>query len=160
MKRRNFIKVAGVSAISLMGLERLAQAMAASEPLAIARPVECPEFEGSFSCTGSVPYECENFQCGNGIQQTFRCNPTDRGESFRCIVSFHGCNTPGDFYCEGVDPDVSQFRCSGEFAGCYGQGGFFRCDDFTCETNYRCSSDASNTCQPRYPYYCATPHTA
>jgi len=159
MKRRNFLKSVGAGALPLAGLERLVRAMVS--PQAITAPVECPEEEASFNYEGGNPYACNNFECARGgNQQTFICNPTDSNEIFKCVASFHGCYTPGDFYCEGTDPVDSQFKCCVDFAGCFGEGGVFRCDDFKCEVHYICSSDKSNTCHTNYPFYCSNRYTA
>lgn len=135
MKRRELMKMAGIGALSLTGLDRLAKAMAAFDELSKEVAI-CPDGEGMYLCPRTPTFKCgdnedafeceaSHFVCGN-----FVCNP--QSGDFNCVADFWGC--AGVFRCEGVDPPGnSQFNCR-NFAGCIPNVSFW-CEDFACN-NY------------------------
>lgn len=131
MKRRKFIKMASVGALSLTGLERLAKAMVDFDRLSPSAVVICPDGEGDYLCSSSS-YKCgdneDAFECEASLFacNRFTCNP--QGGDFNCKDSF-GC--PKLFACEGIDPPGNaQFNCK-IFGSCTPNTNFW-CDDFAC----------------------------
>jgi len=171
MKRRKILKLLGITSLSLTGLERLAKAVVRSEkegaPLAVPKVPICavaatPSPAATYLCEtttfvcgdNETSYVCDTngpFGCGY-----FRCQPTEG--DFNCSTSYTGCQSPGDFWCQGSDPQGEQFNCSLDFDGCAGEDAVFRCDDFNCAVSYSCGS--SNTCTTQYPFICSLPYTA
>ncbi len=154
MKRRNFIKMASMSALSLTGLERLAKAMVDFDLAAV---VICPDEGGNYLCSSS--YHCgdneDAFECKASLFacDRFTCNP--QSGDFNCRDTF-GC--PTRFACEGIDPPGdAQFNCK-NFGGCTPNTNFW-CHDFAC-TNYTTPSPPP---PPPYPppqiFTCSDPYT-
>lgn len=159
MKRRKMLKITGLSALSLTGLDRLARAMVTPNrvvmcPIILSSEYQCDNFscspahhcgddELAFNCT--VKYTCANHVC----------NP--QNGDFTCGNSYTGCLGDNDFSCTGVDTGVDdyQFNCSNAFNGCAGTTSDFRCDDFICRGDYWCGSNGQ---QNRCNYFsCALP---
>lgn len=164
MKRREILKMLGVGTLSLVGIERLAKAMAQNvpsptetqlclmegtdvacaasvsnegyTPLAPMCPilVTCP---ASATCNDGSQHSCKSFEC----LTVFTCEPPTGSGDFNCISQFQGCGGMKgfSFRCKGTDLKDAQFNCSVVFTGCQGDGAF-RCDDFDCVNTYDCGS--------------------
>ncbi len=150
MKRREMLRMAGLGALSLTGLERLARAMVSPNRV-IACPLSsvyqcdnyscsptfyCGDDETAFNCT--VQFTCGNHRCSEPMDGDFTCGN-----------SYTGCLGDNDFSCTGVDDgaDNYQFNCSNAFNGCDGERADFRCDDFICRGDYWCGRNGEeNRC--------------
>lgn len=164
MKRREILKMLGVSTLSLMGIERLAKAMASTKLSSI--EVCTGEIEVACVVSASTGGEYYLSSCTNDIcPNVFRCN--GRSTDFYCNSSFncaiqHTCDpqaAAGDFRCNnlftcglmqatgtftcsgGVDTGLNdaQFVCFGTFSGCHDYRPFF-CSDFKCQGTYNCGA--------------------
>lgn len=165
MKRREILKMlSSIGAFSLVGIERLAKAMADPKPSSIDVCVE--EIEVACVVSASTGGEYYLSSCTNDIcPNVFRCNGGATNfycdSSFNCAVQ-HTCDpraAAGDFQCKnlftcglagttgtftcsgGTDPGLNdaQFVCHGTFSGCHGARPF-DCSDFMCRGTYNCGA--------------------
>jgi len=140
MKRREILKKLGIGALSLVGIERLANAMVSPsqsstevcvEEVEVACVVSASTDEGytllaqcpfghicpaSYTCSHGSYNSCQSFVCFN----VFTCNPPLGAGDFNCTSQFQGCGgLPfSSFHCQGTDPNDAQFNCSVRFTGC------------------------------------------
>lgn len=161
MKRREFVRAAGLGLGGLIGLERLAKAITSSPtytPLATCDGSKVGEYHCklSFSCSPSevrcegidavdYGFECANYTCENEfICYDYICK--QRGDGDHDCKSGFWCGSAASahasFYCEGKDLVTAQFNCYQSFT-CNPKERY-KCDDPYCK-NYDCSASATSS---------------
>ena len=152
MKRRKFMKYAGIGLEGLIGMERLVKAIAGNLTNEEGILASCDDSGGDHicrsrdhfrcdpngvTCSGAKEdgymFECKNYECANApfTCWDYRCRESLSGD-FNCYNDFTcmGGVEGGQFYCEGRDPFNAQFNCNPNFDCDLPEK--FRCDDVWC----------------------------
>lgn len=163
MERRDFLRLLGIGAGGLLGISRLAKAIA-SPPSPL--KVICYNSTDPFPCP--LDFDCPTtFYC-----QDFTCDalPSNESADFDChkVFSCPGSGSKEHFRCLNKDFLTANFNCADRNKDnnftCNPGSRFSRCDDFYCENKFacvdgyaRCTTPPTFVCQQQGGYSSSFP---